>query len=172
MALCCDEERRIAMYRLAYTNLNKTQVEQALAGSGPPVSASAFCDRLSGKTLKLVFDKLPVEGPVLEYSFQSATKLTLQENGGPAVSCDYGAHSLKDITLVSHMVPGTKRGYTLIVNWKSSVVTAFEMWFIDYEGETPDTTKTFIPVAEAGKQPIYVNREVQRQYYFGYIDEP
>lgn len=159
------------MYRLNYTNLSKKQVEDILAKSTAPVSASMFCTRLSGKTLKIVLDKLPVEGPVLEYEFHSDTKLTLKENGGAALSCDYGAHSLKNITLFSHMVSGTKRGYTVIINWKTSVVTAFEMWFIDYEGEVIDTTKTFIPVTEMSKLSIFVNREVQRQYYFGYIEE-
>ena len=158
------------MYRLNYTNLNMKQVEDILSKNSPPTSASAFCTCLVGKTIKIVLDKLPVEGPVLEYEFPSEIKLTLKENGGTAVSCDYGAHSLKDITLFSHMIPGTKRGYTVIVNWETSVVAAFEMWFVDYEGQPPDTSIAFVPVAEMSKQPLYVNREVQRQYYFGYIE--
>ena len=160
------------MYRLNYTNLDKKQVEDVLAKSAPPVSVSGFCGRLSGQKLKIVLDKLPVAGPALEYEFQSDTKLTLKENGGEAVACDYGAKSMKEITLFSHMIPGTKRGYTVIVDWKTSIVTAFEMWFIDYEGQPPDTTQTFIPVTEMSKQPIFINREVQRQYYFGYVEEP
>ena len=160
------------MYRLNYSKLNKKQVEDILASGTPPKSASAFCTRLVGKTLKVVLDNLPVAGPALEYEFQSETKLTLKENNEPTVSCDYGALSVKDITLFSHIIPGTKRGYTVMIDWKTSIVTAFEMWFIDYEGEPPDTTKEAVAVADVSKLPIFINREVQRQYYFGYLEEP
>ena len=159
------------MYRLEYNRLNKKQVEDALAKAAAPVSTSGFCTRLAGKSLKIVLDKAPVEGPTLEYEFNSDTKLTVKENGGGAVACDYGALTLKDITLFSHMVTGTKKGYTVIVNWAATVVTAYEMWFIDYEGEPIDTTRTFIDVFDTGKIPIFVNREVQRQYYFGYFEQ-
>ena len=159
------------MYRLNYTNLNKKQVEDVLAKTTPPKSASEFCKRLVGKSLKIVLDKLPVEGPTLEYEFKTDTKLTLVENGAKAVECDYGALSLKDITLFSHMVPGTKKGYSVIVNWATSVVTAFEMWFIDYEGKLIDTNETFLNTEEISKLDAFVNREVQRQCYYGYFEE-
>ena len=160
------------MYRLNYSNLNKKQVEDILAKSAAPVCASDFCSRLAGKSLKIILDKHPVAGPVLEYHFQSDTKLTLIENGADAIECDYGALSLKDITLFSHMIPGSKRGYTVIVNWNTTVVTAFEMWFIDYEGEMVDTAETFYDVFDTGSLAPFVNREVQRQYYFGYFEQP
>ena len=163
------------MYRLSYTSLKLKQVEDIVAKGAAPSCAAGFCSRLIGKSLKIVLDKLPVEGPVLEYEFQSDTKLTLKENGGAAVSCDYGAHTLKDVTLFTHMIPGTMRGYNVIVNWKTSVVTIFEMWFIDYEGEPIDTTKEFIPLTESGrisKLKPFINREVQRQCYYGYFEEP
>ena len=160
------------MFRLNYANLSKKQVEDILAKAPTPSGASAFCARLAGITLKIILDKLPVEGPVLEYEFISETKLKLSENGGPAVACDYGAYSLKDITLFSHMVSGTKRGYNVIVNWATSVVTAFEMWFIDYEGTPVDTTDKLLDLGEARKLGAFINREVQRQYYFGYAEEP
>ena len=159
------------MYRLNYSRLNLKQVESIVAQGNAPVCASKLCSRLTGKSLKIVLDKLPVAGPVLEYGFLTDTKLTLKENGGAVVSCDYGAKTIKEVTLFSHMIPGALRGYNVIINWKTSVVTVFEMWFIDYEGEMPDTTKDCVPVAEVGKLPIFVNREVQRQYYFGYIEE-
>ena len=159
------------MYRLDYTQLNKAQVEEILANASAPASTSGFCTRLAGKSLKIVLDKLPVEGPTLEYEFQSDTKLTLSENGAAALACDYGALTLKDITLFSHMVPGTKRGYTVLVNWKTAVVTAYEMWFLDYEGKPVDTKKTYYGVFDAVKLAPFVNREVQRQYYFGYFEE-
>lgn len=160
------------MYRLNYNNLSKKQVEDVLAKGTAPICASAFCSCLAGRSLRITLDKIPVEGPSLEYEFLTDTKLTLKENGGVGVNCDYGALTLKEITLFSHMVPGTKKGYTVIVNWKTAVVTVFEMWFIDYEGRVIDTTKTFCDAGEAGKLAPFINREVQRQYYFGYLEEP
>lgn len=158
------------MFRTNYTNLTKKQVEDVLAKSTPPVGASALCSRLTGKRLKIVLDKLPVEGPTLEYEFQSDTKLTVRENGGDAIACDYGALSINEVTLFSYMIPAAKRGFTVVVNWKTSVVTAFEMWFIDREGIVVDTTKEFYDYPEALGLGAFVNREVQRQYYFGYFE--
>jgi len=159
------------MFRIDYKQLNKKQVEDVLAKSAPPACASAHCGVFSGKTMKIILDKLPVEGPVLEYEFLSDSKLSLKENGGAAVSCDYAAQSMKDFTLFTHMVPGTKKGYTVIVDRKTQGAAVFEMWFIDYEGDVPDTTKTLIQMGEAGKRDPFVNREVQRQYYLGYVEE-
>ena len=160
------------MFRLNYTNLTKEQVEGILAESVPPTCASGSCGCLSGKKLKIVLDKTPVEGPTLEYEFKTEAKLTLKENGGAHVECDYGALSLKNITLFSHMVPGTKKGYCVIVNWDTSVVTAYEMWFLDYEAEKVDLTKTFYKMGDQSNIAPAMNREVQRQYYFGYFETP
>ena len=160
------------MLRIDYTNLTLKQVEDILAKSAPPVCATKLCSRLAGKSLKILLDKLPVEGPTLEYEFQSDAKLTLKENSGAPISCDYGALSLNDVTLFSHMIPGAKRGFTVIVNWETTVVTAFEMWFIDHEGLVIDTTQTFYDYPEAGALGAFLNREVQRQYYFGYFETP
>ena len=157
------------MFRLNYSNLTKTQVEGILASSPPPICAAEFCDHLVGKSLKIILDKTPVEGPLLEYEFKSKTALVLRENGGATVECAYGALSLKDITLFSHMIPATKKGYNVIVNWKTTVITVYEMWFIDYEGEVIDTYKTFYEVGIAGKLKPFINREVQRQCYYGYF---
>ena len=160
------------MFRLNYTDLTKEQVEKILAKSKPPVCASGFCGRLSGKTLKIVLDKTPVEGPELEYEFKSETKLMLRENSGAPVECDYGALSQKNITLFSHMIPDTKKGYNVIINWETSVVTVYEMWFVDYEPEKIDLTKSFYAMGDASKTAPVLNREVQRQYYFGYVEMP
>ena len=159
------------MFRVDYSDLSMAQVEEVIKHRAAPVCAAEFCASLTGKRMKIVLDKTPVEGPILDYEFQSAAELTLRENGGSAVSCDYGAHTLKEITMFSHMIPGTKRGYTVILNRKTSVATVFEMWFIDYEGEKIDRRGKFYSVNEVGGLKPFFNREVQRQYYFGYIEE-
>lgn len=160
------------MFRTNYTNLTKGQVEAALAKSAPPVCASKLCSCLAGKSVKFVFDKLPVEGPGLEYEFKSETALSLKENGGEPVDCGYAALSQGDFTLFTHMIPGTKRGYTVIVNWKTTVATAVEMWFIDHEGTGIDTAREIFEHGDAAKLGAFVNREVQRQFYFGYFETP
>lgn len=158
------------MFRINYSDLNKEQVESIIGLKPAPGSLSGLCGCLAGKELKIVTDKKPVEGPTLEYSFSSDTGLTLVENGAPAVECAYGALSLKNITLFSHMIPGTKRGYNVIVNWDTAVVTVFEMWFIDYQGKKIDTTKECLDVFSSNRIDPYVNREVQRQCYTGYFE--
>ena len=159
------------MFRLNYNNLTLGQVEGIVAKAAAPVGATAFCKKLSGKKLRIVLDDSPVKGPVLEYEFTSDTKLVFKEGGGEAVTCDYGSYSLKDLTLFSHMIPGTMRGYNVIIDWKTSVVTAFEMWFIEYEGVVVDTSEKLISMSDMRELGVFVNREVQRQYYFGYVEE-
>ncbi|MCL2124848.1 MAG: molybdenum cofactor biosynthesis F family protein [Oscillospiraceae bacterium] len=160
------------MYRLDYTNLDMQQVNGIVASGGAPVCASQLCEDLAGKTLKIVTDKLPVEGPVLEYSFDSATQLTVKENGGAPAACAYGALSLKNMVLFSHMVPGTKRGYAVAYNAKTSVATVFEMWFIDDSVNIADAAGGELKAADVpGLQP-FICREVQRQCYTGYVEIP
>ena len=162
------------MYRLNYSALSLRQVEDIVAKAAAPVCTPRSCALLTGEKMKIVLDKFPVEGPVLEYEFVSDTKLTLSENGGPAAACRYGAVSIKGVTLFSHMVPGSLRGYTVIVNRETSIVTVFEMWFIDCEGDPFDPARDYIQLTEQeklSKLKPFINREVQRQYYFGYVEE-
>jgi hypothetical protein len=48
------------------------------------------------------------------------------------------------------MIPGTQRGYHVVVDQDTNLVTVFEVWFSGYLD----------------------NREVQREVYFGYVDAP
>ncbi|MCL1835776.1 MAG: molybdenum cofactor biosynthesis F family protein [Oscillospiraceae bacterium] len=158
------------MFRLDYTKLNLEQVRQAVESRKAPDCATELCDRMAGKTLKIILDPEPVRGPTLEYTFLSATKLTVKEDGGEAIPCDYGALSLKDLTLFSHMVAGTMRGYNVILDRKTRVVTVFEVWFVDRECKVPDMTKTFYEMQQPFDYDLHTNREVQRQYYSGYFE--
>jgi hypothetical protein len=137
-----------------------------------PTAASAFCKCLAGKSLKIILDENPVAGPVLEYSFKSDSMLALKEDGGEEAQCAYGALSLGNMTLFSHLIPGTKKGYNVIINWKTSVVTVVEMWFIDYQGDKIDTSEHFYDYNTVLELKPFVNREVQRQYYYGYFEVP
>ncbi len=61
----------------------------------------------------------------------------------------YGALTLDQIALFSHLVPGTQRGYHVIVDRDTNLATVFEVWFSGYED----------------------NREVQRQIHYGYVEQ-
>ncbi len=131
------------MHRIQYTKLTPEQILAKLDGAKPR-SESELSDGLAGKRWKIVLD----DGPTLEYDFHSGDQLSLTESGGVPARGGYGALELKNLVLVSHMVPGTQKGYQVIVDQRSNLATVFEVWFNGFED----------------------NREVQRQYYFGYVD--
>lgn len=136
------------MHRIKYTKLTKEQISRKLVPTAAgPACASEYSDVLAGKSLRIVTDK----GPVLSYAFKSKNKLTVAEDGGAPVESGYGALTLQQVVFLSHMVPGTQKGYNVVVDLKSNLVTVFEVWFSGYEAD---------------------NREVQRQIYYGYVEVP
>jgi hypothetical protein len=143
----------IPMHRFKYTKLSKDQVTRKLAATAAgPKSESQLSGVLAGKSLKIVTD----DGPVLHYAFKSANRLTLAEGSASAVEAAYGALELKQMVFFSHMVPGTLKGFNVFVDLKSHLATVFEVWFAG--GKDP-----------SGQQ--LDDREVQRQIWFGYVDE-
>jgi hypothetical protein len=134
------------MHRIAYTKLTEGQIaDKLLAAAAGPASVSALSGELAGKSLEIVTDN----GPRLSYRFGSDKRLSLAEGGARAVDAGYGALTLDHVTLFSHMVPGTQRGYHVIVDNDSSLATVFEVWFSGFDDK----------------------REVQREVYFGYVAE-
>ncbi len=134
------------MHRIAYTKLTKAQIAAKLdpvARRGPQ-SASPLATSLAGKSLKIVTDS----GPALGYRFADNARLAVAVNGGNAIDAGYGALEMARFLLFSHMIPGTQRGYTVVVDQDSRLATVVELWFSGYED----------------------NREVQRQIYYGYVD--
>jgi hypothetical protein len=128
-----------------YTPLTAEQISTKLKPIPAAKSASPLSNALSGKYLKIVLD----QGPTLEYRFESKDKLTLSEGGAAVVSAPYSAKELDDIILFTHMIPDTVRGYGIVYDTKTNLVTAFELWFGGFE---PD------------------KREVWRHFMFGYVD--
>ncbi len=147
------------MHRFKYTKLTKEQIAQKLVptASGPKC-ASEFSDVLAGKSLKIVTD----DGPVLSYVFKDKRKLTLAENGGSAVEAGYGALNLKQVVFFSHMIPGTQRGFNVFVDLDTNLATVFEVWLSSGKKEVTMSKDTF----------TIDDREVQRQFYFGYVEVP
>lgn len=125
-----------------YTALTAEQIQEKLT---PTPKAAAGCQvGLEGKQIKLVLDK----GPALAYSFGADT-LTFTEDGGASIEAPYSARKLKNIILVTHMVPDSVKGFNLIIDESTNLATVFEVWFCGFE---PD------------------KREVWRQYYTGYVE--
>jgi hypothetical protein len=148
---------REQMHRIAYTKLTTDQISDKLAQNSGPISASPLSDALAGRSLKIVTDN----GPTLDYSFSSANRLALAENGGAGVEAGYGALKLHHLVVFSHLVPGTQRGYHVIVDEDTRLATVFETWF---SGE--------VTAAVRGETiRLDANREVQREVYFGYVDD-
>jgi len=134
------------MHRIRYTKLTERQIREKLDGAAAgPASASPLADVFAGKSIRVVTDA----GPTLSYRFGSRNRLSVQENGGAVVEAGYGALALDRVALFSHMIPGTQRGYNVVIDQDTRLATVFEIWFSGYDD----------------------NREVQRQIHHGYVDE-
>jgi hypothetical protein len=136
------------MHRFAYSKLSEGQIAEKLgpAIARGPTSASPLSDVFAGKELRIVTDK----GPQLAYKFSGTGRLAVSENGGRAVQAGYGALTLENIAVFTHLIPGTQRGYAVVVDRGTNLATVFELWFSGYQD----------------------NREVQREIYYGYVDQP
>lgn len=167
----------LQMHRIPYTDLTESQVLQALrATASGPGSQSPLSSVLAGQKLKIVTDG----GPTLEYSFTSGRELTVAENGGKAIKAGYGALQSRDLVLVSHMLPGTQRGYKLVVDQHTGLATVFEIHFSGYAAEAIAAANAPAPANAAGsaaglREPQFKNghrnREAQRKVWFGYVDK-
>jgi phenolic acid decarboxylase len=127
-----------------YTALTEARIRQSLAPVPRPSDTAPASAALTGKSLKIVLD----DGPTLEYIF-SHDKLTFKEGGAAAVEAPYLVKELDEIILLTHMIPDSVRGYNVIIDRASGLVTAFEVWFCGFEQDL---------------------REVWRSYMFGYVD--
>jgi len=122
--------RPLQMHRIAYSDLTEAQVTQALRPtSSGPTCKSALSGVLAGRRIRIVTDE---GGPTLDYNFRNARELELTENGGKAVKTGYGALESRSLVLVSHMIPGTQRGYQLVVDQSTGLATVFEVYFSGY----------------------------------------
>jgi hypothetical protein len=136
------------MHRIAYAKLTPEQIAAKLApaaAAGPTTGVSPLAGDLAGNGAKIVTDK----GPTLTYRFKDKGRLSVSENGGKAVDAGYGALAMGPIIVLSHLIPGTQRGYTVVFDHRTGLATVVELWFSGYQD----------------------NREVQREIYYGYLDE-
>jgi hypothetical protein len=136
------------MHRIAYTKLSSQQIEAALrpAAIKGPSGVSPPSDVFAGRQLRIVTDG----GLTLAYAFKGPDRLSVSENGGRALDAGYRALTLANIALFTHLVPGTQRGYAVVVDQDTGLASVFELWFSGYQD----------------------NREVQREIHQGYVDRP
>lgn len=157
------------MYRINYSRLGLDEVRSAVAANCGPVSELELSKALVSKEISIVLDNEGVAPPTLSYSFSSENRLMLAENGNAPVECAYGALELGSYVLFTHMVPGTLKGYTAVLDTATGRAAVTEMWFIDYEGADVDALKRPLSVDEVTGLGFFVNREVERQVYRGYF---
>ena len=134
------------MHRIEYTNLTPEQIGAALAAAKAPTSKSPTCGCLAGKKFKISTSS----DCALDFEFFDKSELSVSENGAPAVRCAYAAKTLHGVTLFTFAIPGTLRVFAVAVDFASGLATVYDTFF-------------------AGE--VKMAREVQREYYFGYIDE-
>ena len=137
------------MHRIKYTKLTPEQIAGKLAAVNGPTSVSPLSEAFVGKSFRVVTDG----GPVLAYRFNDKTRLGFAEGTSASamyelVAVSYGALTLGGITLFTHLVPRTQRGYTVVIDQDTNLATVFETWFSGYQD----------------------NREVQRQVHYGYVE--
>jgi hypothetical protein len=157
---------KLHMHRIAYTDLAEAQVVQMLRPTAAgPTSRSPLSKALVGQRLRIRTDG----GPTLDYHFRTDRELEIAESGGRAVKTGYGALEDRQLVLVSHMLPGTHRGFTLVVDTHSGLATVFEVYFNGYAAIEKAAA------AAANRQPQFKagqrNREAQRNVWFGYVDK-
>src|SRR5581483_1587251 len=110
------------MHRIRYTKLTEKQIgDKLVAAAAGPTCATELSDALAGKAITIVTDG----GPTLNYAFRSRERLALAVDGAPPADCGYGALTLQRLVLFSHMIPGTQKGYHVILDPEQRLATVF-----------------------------------------------
>ena len=129
-----------------------------------PAAAGESCPCLAGMkfAVKLEGSFAPKK---FSYEILDEKELTVTE-GRKKTKAPYAAVSQGPITILTHLIPGTDRGWHLVIDRRTWAVTAFETWF-----------GISVPVGGdlfGMREPDHyrdIPREIQRQYYFGWIDK-
>ncbi len=158
----------LQMHRIPYTDLTEAQVGTIIKpASAGPTRGSGLVSALAGTTLRLVLD----DGPKLEYRFRSNRELEMTENGGKAIKAGFGAVEHRQLLIVSHMIPGTQRGYKLVVDQSSGLATVFEVQFSGYAALETAAAAAATPARQPQFKMGQRHREAQRKLWFGYVDK-
>ena len=147
-----------------FTNFNpmsKEEIDKKVAAK--PKADGPECDLIVGWTFKarLEGEFAPEQ---LEYKILDTGNLTVIENG-KSYNAPYTAISLGCVVLLTHLIPGTTRGWHLVIDTETYAITAFETWF---GIEVPVGGDLFGMREPTGTREI--PREIQRHYHFGWAD--
>lgn len=149
------------MFFTKYNPMTEEEVERKVTAKAKADDSACGC--LAGMSFKakLEGEYAPSQ---LEYNIIDAEKLTVIENG-VSYEAPYSVICLGRIALFTHLIPGTSRGWHIVLDRKTFALTAFETWF---GIEVPVGGDLF-----GMKQPTHMRkipREIQRHYYFGWAD--
>ncbi len=150
------------MFFTKFDPLTPEYVEEKAKALGAAAGESCPCLKGMKFAVKLEGEFAPKK---LSYEIKDKKELVVNENGKKYTAA-YAAISQGPITLLTHLIPGTSRGWHLVIDRRTWAVTAFETWFgitvpvgSDLSGMKEPTGYRDIP------------REIQREYYFGWIDK-
>ena len=113
------------MFFTKFDPLTKEYVEEKIGAA--PAAAGKSCPCLAGMkfAVKLEGEFAP---KTLKYEIKDEKTLKVKE-GNKSWSVSYAAISQGPITILTHLIPGTDRGWHLVIDKRTWAVTAFETWF-------------------------------------------
>ena len=149
-----------------FTNFNPMTTEAvnaALAKATVPCGEGCACLKGLKFAVKLEGEFAPSE---LKYEIADEKSLTVTENG-KTTEAAYKAMRFGDVIIMSHLLPGTDRGWHYVIDTRSWAVTAFETWF----GITVPIGMDLFGIKKEPDGWRDIPREIQRQMYFGWLDK-
>lgn len=133
----------VPLFRYPYTDLSEAQIAAKLAPATQrgPASKAALERDLAGTVLRVVTDG----AGTLTWQFRDNGRVLFNN-----ADSGYGALTLDHVTLIAHLVPGSRQGWAVAWDRTSNLATVFELWF--------------------GGGPAPKAREVNRAIWHGYVD--
>lgn len=149
------------MFFTTYNPLTPEYVEEKVQAIGAAEAERCGCLKGLKFTARLEGQYAPTK---LEYDIKDENELIVTENDA-TYTAPYSAICKGAITILTHLIPGSSRGWHLVIDRRYWTVTAFETWF----GITvPVGYDLFGQKEPDGYRDI--PREIQREYYFGWLD--
>jgi hypothetical protein len=150
------------MFFAKFNPMTAREVDEKVAAKPGARAQGELSGCLEGRSIevKLTGEFAPER---LAYRFDKASVMHLAVNGEEYDNVPYAAVKIGDIVLFTHLVPGTSRGWHVVFDERTELITAFETWFgisVPVGGDLFGTRK-----------PTHyrdIPREVQRHYHFGY----
>ena len=150
------------MFFTTYNPLTPEYVEEKAKAIG--AAAGGGCGCLNGLKFEVKLDGQFAPAK-LAYEIKDEKELVVTENDA-TYTAPYSSICQGPITIMTHLIPGTSRGWHLVIDRRTWAVTAFETWF-------GITVPVGLDLFGAKKEPDYysdIPREIQREYYFGWLD--